>query len=104
MRRPQFGRDGHGTRIQTGPGEAGPALPARVVSKPAVDDDPGSGPGQWVLAVDPALLPLPAGAELVEDGGAARSWTVVEAQDLPSAFDPGISYVRVEAALNAASG
>lgn len=99
-RRPVWGRDEHGTRVVVSPGEIEGALPGRVVSEPATDDDAGSGPGRWVLAVDPLLWPVLAGEELAEPGDGGRSWTVVSASHRPSAFDPAVAYVRVEASLN----
>lgn len=100
-REPVWGRDGHGTRVVVDPGEVVGARPARVVSEPATDGDAATGPGRWVLAVDPGLWPLAAGVELAEPAGSGRSWTVITADLRPSGFDPAVSYIRVEASLTA---
>ncbi|MFG1977002.1 hypothetical protein ACGFJC_47385 [Nonomuraea fuscirosea] len=97
---PVWGRDGHGTRVVVDAGAVTGARPGRLVSEPASDGDAASGPGRWVLAVDPSLGPLPAGVVLAEPGAGGRSWTVIEADPRPSTFDPALSYIRVEAELN----
>ncbi|WP_433542084.1 hypothetical protein ACQP10_38000 (plasmid) [Streptosporangium sandarakinum] len=100
MRLPVVELDGHGTPVTSGHGPARDPRPARVVSEPGSDNDLETGPGLWVLAVDPEFWPLPAGAQLVEDGGAGRVWTVTSAAHRPSDFDPDIAYVRAEASLS----
>ncbi|MER5322358.1 hypothetical protein [Streptosporangium roseum] len=101
VRRPVVELDGHGTRVAAGYGPAEGPLPARVVAEPGSDSNPETGPGMWVLAVDPEFWPLDGGEHLVEDGGPGRVWTVLSAEHRPSAFDPQIAYVRAEASLNA---
>lgn len=101
-REPVWGRDGHGTRVVVDPGGVVDPRPGRVVSEPGTDGDSATGPGQWVLAVDPDLWPLAAGVQLGEPGEGGRSWTVIAANHRPSLFDPAVAYIRVEASLNTA--
>ncbi|MFI9845105.1 hypothetical protein ACIHFD_49360 [Nonomuraea sp. NPDC051941] len=99
VRRPQVGVDGHGTRVMTGLGPLEGPLPGRIVDEPDADDNPETGPGPWVLGLDPAFWPLSAGVHVVE-AGTGRVWTVTEASHRPSQFDASLSYVRVVASLN----
>ncbi|WP_157549707.1 hypothetical protein [Nonomuraea candida] len=68
------------------------------MARPEVDGDAETGPGVWVLAVDPSWWPFAARDVVVEQGG-GRSWTVVKAKLLRSDFDAAVDYVRVEASL-----
>ncbi|MFD9947700.1 hypothetical protein ACFWYW_46460 [Nonomuraea sp. NPDC059023] len=100
VRRPVVGRDAHGSRVVTSLGPVEGPEPGRVVSEPRADNRSETGPGVWVLALDPGFWPVAEGVQVVEVGGAGRTWTISAAEFRPSAFDAGISYIRAEAALN----
>lgn len=92
--------DRYGTPRSGGHGPLETPRPARVISEPATDANLDTGPGRWVLAVDPAFWPLYPGDLLVEETGDGRKWTVVSAAIRGNQWNPVVSYVRVEATLD----
>ncbi|MEU4331373.1 hypothetical protein [Nonomuraea dietziae] len=99
LRRRTAGVDGHGTPVAGVLGAVEDVRPGRIVSRPDVDGDGETGPGVWVLAVDPAWWPVAAGDRIVEQGGQGRAWTIGVASLRASDFDSAIDYIRVETSL-----
>lgn len=98
LRRRTAGVDAHGTPVAGVLGEAGEWRSGRIVRRPDVDGDGETGPGVWVLAVDPGWWPF-AGTDVVVEQAGGRAWTVIKAALHRSDFDPAVDYVRVEASL-----
>ncbi|MBG0818745.1 hypothetical protein [Planomonospora sp. ID82291] len=96
VRRRTRGVDGYGTPTAGTLGPLTAPKPGRIVSHPDIDGDLETGPGTWVLALDPGLWPIGYGDQVVE-GGQQRTWTVTRASLRASQFDSAIDYVRVEA-------
>lgn len=97
VRRATVTTDGHGTRSATAYGPVQSVRPGRIVAEPDEDGET-DGPGVWVLAVDPGLLPL-AARDLVVEPSTGREWTVVRAGAKTSAVDSIVNWVKVTGEL-----
>ncbi|WP_406205295.1 hypothetical protein OH807_30600 [Kitasatospora sp. NBC_01560] len=86
--------DAYGDEMTGPPGDLRGPWPGRA--QPHSD-------GTWLLAVDPRAGALLVGDIVVEPATGAE-WTVLVADQLQNAQDPGVSYVRVTARPRAAAG
>ncbi|MGX4733175.1 hypothetical protein [Kitasatospora griseola] len=88
------GLDAHGAEVTGPPGPLRGPWPGRAVPQPD---------GTWHLALDPRAGALLVG-DLVVEPATGEEWTVIAADELVSAVDPALNYVRAVARPRAAGG